>query len=138
MIIKEENMSLNIIETINDLENLLFLSPATDVEIEAAEKELGMKFAAEYIDYVKTFGVIAAKGIELTGITTSERLSVVTATIREKNLNKNILDNMYVVENTAIDGIIILQDETGAIYSVTPGKYPEKLFDSLSEYIKNR
>lgn len=131
-------MSLNIIETINDLENLLFLSPATDVEIEAAEKELGMKFAAEYIDYVKTFGVIAAKGIELTGITTSERLSVVTATIREKNLNKNILDNMYVVENTAIDGIIILQDETGAIYSVTPGKYPEKLFDSLSEYIKNR
>ena len=131
-------MSLNIIETINNLEKLLFLSPATDEEVKAAERDLGVKFADEYIEYVKTFGVITAKGIELTGITISDRLSVVAATVREKDLNKNILDNMYVVENVAIDGIIILQDETGTIYSATPGKYPEKIFGSLSEYIKNR
>ena len=56
----------------------------------------------------------------MTGVTTHERLSVVSVTKKERNMNSNIPANMYVIENITIDGIIALQDETGKVYTITP------------------
>ncbi len=126
----------DIIQTINNLENMRFIKPASIEQIIEAEKELGVNFADDYIKYVKKYGVISAKGIELTGVTNYKRLSVVFITKKERNINPNIPANMYVIENTAIDSLITLQDETGKVYTVTPNKTPKLSYNSLSEYIE--
>ena len=126
----------DIIQTISDLENMRFIKPTPVEQIIEAEKELGVNFADDYTKYVKKYGVISAKGIELTGVTNYKRLSVVFITKKERNINPNIPANMYVIENTAIDSLIALQDETGKVYTVTPNKTPKLSYNSLSEYIE--
>lgn len=126
----------DIIQTISDLEDMRFIKPASMEQIIKAEKELGVNFADDYTKYVEKYGAISAKGVELTGVTNYERLSVVSVTKRERNMNPNIPANMYVIENIAIDGIIALQDETGKVYTVTPNKTPKLSYSSLSKYIE--
>ena len=113
-----------------------FIKPASMEQIIEAEKELGVSFADDYTKYVEKYGVISARGIELTGVTTHERLSVVSVTKKERNMNSNIPANMYVIENIAIDGIIALQDETGKVYTITPNGTPKLSYNSLSEYVE--
>ena len=126
----------DIIQTISNLENMRFIKPASMEQIIEAEKELGVNFADDYTKYVEKYGAISAKGIELTGVTNYKRLSVVSITKRERNMNPNIPANMYVIENIAIDSLIALQDETGKVYTVTPNKTPKLSYNSLSEYIE--
>lgn len=126
----------DIIQTISNLEDMRFIKPASMEQIIEAEKELGVSFADDYTKYVEKYGVISARGIELTGITTHERLSVVSVTKKERNMNSNIPANMYVIENIAIDGIIALQDETGKVYTITPNGTPKLSYNSLSEYVE--
>lgn len=126
----------DIIRIISNLEDMRFIKPASMEQIIEAEKELGVSFADDYIKYVEKYGVISARGIELTGVTTHERLSVVSVTKKERNMNSNIPANMYVIENIAIDGIIALQDETGKVYTITPNGTPKLSYNSLSEYVE--
>lgn len=126
----------DIIQIISNLEDMQFIKPASMEQIIEAEKELGVSFADDYTKYVEKYGVISARGIELTGVTTHERLSVVSITKKERNMNSNIPANMYVIENIAIDGIIALQDETGKVYTITPSGTPKLSYNSLSEYVE--
>lgn len=125
-----------IIDTLNKLQNIVTGSRATDDQIERAEEDLGLNFAPEYIRYVKRFGVFSASTIELTGITDTARLNVVSATKRERKLNSKIPNDMYVIENLAIDGFVVLQDISGVIYYISPCYEPKKMFKSLEEYIE--
>lgn len=127
----------DIIQIISNLEDMRFIKPASMEQIIEAEKKLGVSFSDEYTKYVEKYGVISARGIELTGVTTHERLSVVSVTKREREMNSNIPANMYVIENIAIDGLVALQDETGKVYSVAPNEKPKLIFNSLSEYVEN-
>ena len=127
-----------IVEIINNLPDLLPLKPATDIDIKDAEIQLRVSFNEEYREYLLAFGAIMADGIELTGIAKSAHRNVVNQTKQERELNPKIPNNMYVVENTGVDGIIIWQDTTGEIYQSSPNKEPKKIADSLSEYISSR
>lgn len=129
-------MSEKIIEAINGLDHLCVLFPASPESVAEAEQSLGLQFASDYKYYVQRFGAISACGIELTGVTTSRRLNVVSVTKRNRAMNGNIPPNMYVIEDMAIDGLLILQDATGAVYSAPPHALPRKLFDSLTDYVK--
>lgn len=129
-------MNEDIIEAINGLNHLCALLPATPSAVSEAEQALGLCFAPDYKAYVLQFGAISACGIELTGVTTSRRLNVVSVTKRNRVMNGNIPLNMYVVEDMAIDGLLILQDATGAVYSAPPHVVPCKVFDSLTDYVK--
>mgnify|MGYP002520733795 CR=1 FL=1 len=123
-------------DTLNKLRNIVTGIRTSDDQIEQAEKELGLKFAPEYIRYVKRFGVFSASSIELTGITDIDRLNVVSATKRERKLNSKIPNDMYVIENLAIDGFVVLQDAFGIIYYISPCYKPKKMFESLEEYVE--
>ncbi len=127
----------DIIRIISNLEDMRFIKPVSMEQIVEAEKELGVSFADDYTKYVEKYGVISARGIELTGITNHERLSVVSVTKKERDLNPNIPANMYVIENIAIDGMVALQDETGKVYLVTPNGQPKLIYNSLPEYVEN-
>ena len=107
-----------IISTIEKLENLRYLEPATNEQIDIAQKQLGLHFSEEFRQYIQQYGAISAKGVELTGITASPRLSVVEVTKSERELNK-IPNDLYVIENIAIEGILLLQSSSGEIYELS-------------------
>lgn len=128
---------MNITETIKGLTDLACLSPASEEDISAAEAELGLSFADDYKEYVKMFGAISASGVELTGVVPFPRLSVVEVTKRERESNEKIPSDMYVIENTGMEGLVILQTCDGTVYSAVPHNEPKRLFASLSDYLKS-
>lgn len=127
-----------IVEIVNELPDLLSTGEADKLEIESAEKSLGLKFSAEYSEYLAAFGSILADDIEITGITKSQNRNVVTMTEREWKLNPKVPHNLYVIENLAIDGIIIWQDETGRIFQSIPNEEISFVANNLAEYIENK
>ncbi len=124
-----------IIEIVNTLPELLPLKPATAVQIIDAELQLRVSFADEYKEYLANFGAIMADGVELTGIAKAEYRNVVSVTKKERGLNPNIPNTLYVVEDTHIDGIIIWQDTQGLIYKSHPESEPCKIAESLGDYL---
>ena len=127
-----------IVDVINSLSDLLTLKPATNAQITDAELQLRVSFADEYKQYLSAFGAIMADGVELSGIAKADHRNVVCLTKRERELNPNIPNNMYVIEDTHVDGIIIWQDTNGIIYKSEPNKSAIKVENSLSEYLLKR
>lgn len=127
-----------IVDVINKLPELLPLKAATSTQITDAELQLRTSFSDEYKEYLLNFGAIMADGIELTGIAKAEYRNVISVTKSEKALNPNVPNNMYVVENTHIDGIVIWQDSEGIIYKTQNDSKPLKIAESLSEYLEKQ
>ena len=128
---------MKIIDVIENLKELRHLQPASEAEIEAAEQELGVTFAKDYREYVAAYGVISAFGVELTGVTHFPRLSVCNVTQMERESNNLIPSSMYVVDSTGLEGLVILQDQEGVIYSAAPNQEPKRIFDSLADYLES-
>ena len=103
-------------------------------EIEQAENLLKCKFAEDYREYLAEIGLACFDGHELTGLTTEERLNVVSVTQAQRSLFGEAFSSRYVVEETNIDGIVIWQDAAGAVYETASPAYVKKAADSLSEY----
>ena len=121
-------------EKLKQLNGFISLGSVEPLLIDLAEKKLSLKFSEEFKNYILLFGVASGAGHEFTGIIDSERLNVVTVT--EKMRTKSIVPlNLYVVEEAHIDGIVIWQDEKGAVYQTSPGCEPIKIAASLLEYI---
>lgn len=128
----------DIIQVIKALPKMLSLNPITEEQIVDAENQLGLKFSREYREYVAEFGFISAQGIELTGICKAEHVNVISLTQQEWDLNPHVPHNMYVIENTCIDGIIVWQDEKGVVYQTQYDNQPKKIAISLANYILNK
>lgn len=104
------------------------------IQIEQAEKALGLKFAFDFKECLREFGAVSFCGHELTGFSADPNLDVVMVT--QKNWIKNKVEkNLYVIEEVHIDGIVIWQSSNGVIYETAPGLMPRKIANSLSEYI---
>ncbi len=127
-----------IIEVIKALQGLARVGNITEERILAAETELQLRFAEEYREYLSEFGAVSADGMELTGIISVEYRSVVFNTLQEWELNPSVPHSMYVIENTYVDGMIMWQDADGEVYCTVPFSEPEKIADSLAEYIQKR
>lgn len=124
-----------IFEVINDLNDVISLTPATQVEITKVETELELVLADEYKEYVGRYGAILADGVELTGVAKSKNRNVIEVTRREWELNPLVPKNLYVIENLGIDGVIIWQDSEGKIYESIPNSSVRHIAESLSEYL---
>jgi hypothetical protein len=127
-----------IIKTTKSLPNLRHLIGATETEISDAEIHLHLRFAKEYKQFLSEFGSILTEGIEIIGVAKDEYGDVISVTKQEWEFNPLVPRSMYVIESLGIDGIIIWQDSSGAIYQSSPYQSPEKIFDSLVEYIKSK
>lgn len=110
---------------------------ASNEQIQTTEESLGLEFAKEYKEYLAEYGVASIYGHEFTGICGSERLNVVTVTQEEWGNNYRIPKELYVVEQTEVDGIVIWQSRSGLVYQSRPNMKPVKICDSLHEYIEN-
>jgi len=107
---------------------------ASLIQIEQAEKSLGLKFALDFKECLREFGAVSVGGHELTGFSADKNLNVVEVT--QKNWKKNnVGKNLYVIEEAHIDGIVIWQDSDGTVYETTQNSIAIKIASSLSEYI---
>lgn len=117
------------------LPNFVSLSGASDEAISKSESELEVTFAEDYLSYVTTYGAASVNSHELTGVCKSVRLNVVAVTEKERLKNTGIPSDWYVVEEANIDGIVIWQNADGVIFQAAPRCKPEKIAESLLEYI---
>lgn len=126
---------MNIVDKIKTIPNLCHLTGCKTTQIKTAQKELDLDFPDEFIDYVKEFGVISFYGTEWTGLNVEGYLNVVDATKNERKLNKDFPQGFFVLENQAIDGILILVNSKGIVYSYQNGNQPTLICKSMSEYL---
>lgn len=127
----------NQFEILEKKRSFLAKKPVTADEITRCEKELGLKFASDYREYLRRYGEVIYYGHELTGIIPSKRLNVVYVTQEMWEFNPKVPRNYYVIEETNIDGIVIWQNETGKVFQSSPNAGLTKIADSLLEYISN-
>ena len=107
----------SIIETIKNLRGLLSSTGVSEEEINTAENTVHLTFSDEYRCYLKEFGIIAFSGRELTGLCQSPRTNVVSVTVENKNQNKEIPNDWYVIEESNIDGLVTWQSGNGKVKS---------------------
>ena len=111
-------------------------APAQQVEIDTLEEELQLVFAREYKQYLREFGFICLEGHELTGACKVKRLNVAKVTQTEWANNELVPNDLYVIEQANIDGIVIWQSKSGIVYQSQPNMKPVKICNSLYEYIE--
>ena len=126
----------DIINALKKTEKLYVGNPVENSEIEKSEAELGLKFSPEYREYLKKYGFASYLGHELTGICNSARLNVVKVTQEARETYQYIDNDMYVIEDTGFEGILILQNRKGALYQIRPHEKPLKICSSLAAYIQ--
>lgn len=127
-----------ILDALKSKRRLLTGERVPDSLIGEAEKMLGLSFSDEYRDYLREYGIAAYSGHELTGITRSPRLNVVSVTLAERERDVDAPRNLYVVERTNVEEIIVWQGECGELYFSSPNHPLEKFCNSLSDYIKGQ
>ena len=124
----------NITTIIESFERKRFTGAVSCAVIEKAEKELRLLFSPEYKEVIHKYGFLCIKGEEFLGIDT-ENYDVVKATQKTRNASEGFPHDMYVIEKMAIDGILLLQKETGEIYTYQPNLPLRKVADSFAEYL---
>ena len=126
---------MNILTTIRSLNGMVSSKAASKDAIDSAQKTLRVIFSDDYINYLHEFGAISARGVELTGLNVSPRINVVDTTLSARASSSNFPSDMYVVENLAVDGILILQSSEGHIFEWQQSGSCKKIFDDLNGYI---
>lgn len=105
--------------------------------IHEAEHELNLSFSNEYASYVAEFGVAIWDGHEFTGLCDGKRLDVITITKEQRKFNEFVPNDWYVIECLDIDGIVLWQENDGAVYVTAHNSKPKKIANSIAEYIQN-
>ena len=124
----------NVTEILKQKNNFYCIRGVSEEDILLAEKNIGIKFADDYKQYLLEFGCASWEGHELTGLISSERLNVVDVTKFYRD-RYNIPDNVYLIENLNIDNTFIWQDSDGIVYQTTGDSKLNKIANSLIEYV---
>lgn len=128
---------MRLVDLLKDKDFYRETGAVNDDEIKIAENELGLCFSNEYTEYLKTIGSAVIYGHEFTGLGDKAIDNVVNITSKIKNIDKMFPNNIYVIEECNIDGILICQDDKGNIFEFHPKSKPIKIFNSFAEYIKS-
>ena len=127
----------NIFERIEDKFKLFSTKGASHELIQEAERQLGLTFSNEYKDYLSHFGAISFGSTELTGLNIDSYVNVVSVTLKEIQRNKTFPKGCYVIENTGIEGVFVLQEEDGNVFEWQNGKrYKE--YRNLEEFFNSK
>lgn len=126
----------NIITTIESFKRKMFTGSVSSELIVNAENELGISIAPEYKEVLKKYGSLCVKGEEFLGID-CDNYDVVKATNEARKNDKNFPLDMYVIENTAIDGILIVQNFTSELFSYQSNGKLQHIASCLDEYLQS-
>ena len=123
------------IENLKEKNDFYYEKGASLDDIKRAEEALGLVFSEDYKKCLQLYGSISYGGHELTGFSEDESLDVINVTLNNLKKNNNIKIPLYVIEETHMDGIVIWQAPTGEIYQTGYKGVPEKIYESLEEYM---
>ncbi len=112
----------NIIKKIEKNFKLYKTRGASDELIAEAERQLNLRFAEDYKEYLSLFGAISFGSTELTGLNIDSYANVVSVTLKEAQRNKSFPKGSIVVENTGMEGLLVLQKEDGEVYEWLDGE----------------
>lgn len=126
---------MKFVEAIKMIPGYIGSNGRIEEEITEAEGELGIPFAKDYRAYLKEIGLACFDGHELTGLTKTARLNVVTVTKEQREYFDEATLSWYVIEEVGIDGIVIWQNSDGTVYAATPNSRAKIIANSLFEYI---
>lgn len=124
------------ISALSELPYFAHLEGAGADEISAAQDSLRVEFASDYAEYVSAYGIASANGHELTGVCKFPRLSVVKVTEEERGRGHGEDPGWYVIEQAGIDDLVAWQSPNGEVFMTSPGGTPEKVANSLLEYMQ--
>jgi len=127
----------NIIKTIEKKFKLYRTKGASNELIAEAERQLGLRFADDYKKYLSLFGAISFGSTELTGLNINSYANVVSVTLKEIQRNKSFPKGSIVLENTGMEGLLILQKEDGEVYEWIDGE-KRATFPSLNAYLESK
>lgn len=105
----------------------------SETEITKAEIELKVSFADDFRAFLVHYGYAMINGHEILGL--GESPDVVEATKAERTKGHDIDDGWYVVEELNIDGIVVWQEASGAIYQTVASARRVPVARNLSEYL---
>ncbi len=126
----------NVIELLKSFSDYIGANGCDEDEIKEAEEALTLSFSKDYRMYLKEIGLVCFEGHEFTGITRNNRLNVVSVTKEQRNIDADVPEDWYVIEETNIDGLCVWQDKKGNVYVKSPSSKPKKIAHSLIEYIE--
>lgn len=109
---------------------------ASEERIVEAESKLNRRFANDYREYLSVFGAISFGSTELTGLNVGSHVNVVDITLKEIQRNKQFPKDAVVIENTGVEGLLVLQDEHGQVYEWQHGKQG-KSFQSFIAFLES-
>lgn len=124
-----------LVSVLRNQQGFIYTGGVEEQKIEEAEEALGLVFSSEYRSYLLAFGSASYYGHELTGISSSSRISVVSVTMAEKEFNESVPAGWYAIERTGLDGIVIWQSGNGWIYQTSPNAEPMQIASSFVEYV---
>lgn len=124
----------NIVEKIRKIDGLYHAKGCSLQQVNEAQSKLNITFPEEYIDYVREFGVVSFYGTEWTGLNVEGDLNVVEVTEQERSLNDRFPKECFVLENLGIDGVLIICNEKGQVFSIHFNEV-KKICNSVSEYL---
>lgn len=115
--------------------NILKNAEGADIKsVRDAEKMLGVQFSDEYIDFLLHVGACIYQNHYIIGISQFPDMKVVEVTMEARGLNR-VPQGWYVIEDAGIDGIMVWQDKTGAVFQTKPGADPVRIAESLKDYV---
>lgn len=126
----------DISNAISKMKSFRARTPVRICEIESAEQKLNLKFNDDYKECLIQFGQFSIYGHEFIGITKTSRLDIVEVTKDERSKNNYVSQDLYVIEQTHFDDIVIWQNQCGEIFQSSPLTTIQKIANSLLEYIE--
>lgn len=128
---------LNTINKIKEKFKLYKTTGASEELIAEAERQLNLSFPEDYKEYLSKFGAISFGSTELTGLNIDSYANVVSVTLKEAQRNKSFPKGAIVLENTGVEGLLILQQSDGEVYEWQNGKKGAS-FKGLKEYLESK
>lgn len=118
-------------------ENEMLGTPATDEQIEQAEKELGIKFSADYIDFIKHFGGAYA-GLSIHAFINGKAIGkeTVIELTNALRISHPEVSNTYVISDDGSGNPIMINSKGEVLIYYHDDEESEVLASSLEKYIE--
>ena len=128
-------MIKNVTNELKKISDLVYTKGASNEQIVEAENKLLLEFPADFIEYLKGFGLVTFYGVEWQGLNGPDYLNVVTSTLDARETYPDFPVNMFILEDLGFDGLLILVDTKGSVYEWQYGTC-KKIYPSIVEYLE--
>ena len=102
--------------------------------IENAEIDLGMKFSAEFREYLLDYGTVELNNNELFGLGVDNYCNVVKSTLDERAYSSAFPPEHCVIYNIGLNSVLVLLGNDGCVYEYSP-KSLRKISDSFNQWV---